>query len=83
MTPVEQHQLVTRAYALLSRCGGIEETGMPVLAAETRHITRALLQLLDQLADERSARIALQTRCDNLQAIVGRAVYQACAETAP
>lgn len=75
--PVATNELVTRAWALLSRCGGIEEAGMPVMAAETRVLCRALLETIDELTAERSARIALQDRCNAQQAILGRAVYQA------
>ena len=69
--------LQTRAYALISRCGGIEESGMPQLAAETRYVANALLTTLDELAAERSARVALQARCTAQQAILGKALYQA------
>lgn len=79
MTPTERHELVTRAQALVTRCNGMEEAGMPEAAREIRHIATGLLTTIDQLESEQSARRALQTRCDQLQAIVGKAVYQACA----
>jgi hypothetical protein len=77
MNPVERNELRTRAWALLSHCGGLEETGQAPLARETRVIARAFLDALDQIEAEQSARVALQDRCETLQNIIGRAVYQA------
>lgn len=71
-------EVETRAYALLSRCGGIEESGMEALARETRYITRRLLDTLEQLDLERAVRVELQQRCETLQDIIGKAAYQAC-----
>jgi hypothetical protein len=57
---------------------GLEEGGLLVYARRSRVVARELLCACDELEAERSARVALQLRCETLQEIVGGAAYQAC-----
>jgi hypothetical protein len=59
------------ARELLVFCDAIEEAGLPQLARRSRLVARDLLDALEQLAAERSARVALQERCERQQAILG------------
>lgn len=70
--------LSQRTRELISRCDGVSEAGMPELASESRFIANALLDTLAELETERSIRRAVQGRCDHLQAILGKATYEAC-----
>jgi hypothetical protein len=57
---------------------GLEETGMFFTTAQRgRVVVDDLLEALDELEAERSTRHALQRRCEELQAIVGKAAYDA------
>lgn len=53
---------------------------MPQLAHETRWAARRILELLDEIAVERSARQALQQRAEQQQAILGKRLYDAIAK---
>jgi hypothetical protein len=60
----------------------IADMGCAGFALRSRFVAVELRWVLEQLAAERSARQALQARCETLQEIVGRAGYRACVEEA-
>jgi len=62
----------TDARDLIVFCDGIEEGGFAVYASRGRVVARELLAALDALDAERSARIALQARCETQQASLGK-----------
>jgi hypothetical protein len=66
-----------RARDLVVFCDAIEEAGFPELASRSRLVAGDLLDALDMLDAERSARRALQERCERQQAILGRQADQA------
>jgi hypothetical protein len=68
---------------LIEFADGIEEAGYPELARRSRMSARDVLELAEQVREERSARVALQARAETLQSIVGKAAYDACREAAP
>lgn len=78
-TALEQH-VRQRAQALLIRAQGIREGGAPQLAEDSAFIAQRLLETMDELDAERSARIAIQARNDRLENIIGKAAYNACAK---
>jgi hypothetical protein len=70
-----------RARDLIVFCDGFDEAARyPGFTRRARAVARDLLDALDQLDAERSARIAIQERAERLQAIVGRRADEACAE---
>jgi hypothetical protein len=69
---------VARANLLLTETELFREFGMGDIAATARTVALDALELVDQLEAERSARRALQARCEQLQAIIGNAVHESC-----
>jgi hypothetical protein len=68
----------SRARELIAFCDGLDESGLlPDFARRSRVVARELLENLDLLDAERSARRALQERCDRQQEILGKGVYDA------
>jgi hypothetical protein len=66
-----------RARELLAFTDGIAEAGFPELSRLSRVVARDLLEVLEQLDAERSARRAIQEARDRLMAIIGEAAYGA------
>jgi hypothetical protein len=67
-----------RALELIVFCDGLDDAGQfPDLARRARAVARDLLETLDMLEAERSARRAMQERCEAQQAILGERVYDA------
>jgi hypothetical protein len=62
--------LERRARDLIARCDGITEAGFPDLARESRYLAGELLRTLDDLAAERSARLAVQAARDRALAML-------------
>jgi hypothetical protein len=58
-------------------CDGVEEGGSVDYARRGRVVADELRRALDELEAERSARRALQRRCDAQQEILGRRVAEA------
>jgi hypothetical protein len=72
-----------RARDLVSFCDGFDEGGLyPEFTRRARLVAGDLLDTLDELAAERSARVALQARCETQQAILGKRAYDAFRERA-
>jgi hypothetical protein len=70
-----------RARRLVAMVDGIDVIGQPgrrPLTSLARRVAEDSVASLDMLAAERSARLALQARCERLEAIVGKAAYAAC-----
>ena len=65
------------ARELMLFCDGLDEGGFPEYARRGRVVARELLAALDALDGERSARVALQERCQRQEAILGRRAYEA------
>ena len=66
--PVERaRELLTFAEGFLAAGGGDEE-----LAQRARAVARDALELAGELAAEQSARVAVQARAEELQAIIGK-----------
>jgi hypothetical protein len=72
-----------RARAFVEFLDGFEEGGFPEYARRGRLIADELERVAEELDAERSARRALQERCERQQEILGKAVYRACVEAAP
>jgi hypothetical protein len=70
-----------RASELLVWCDALTEAGLAEVARRSRVVARDALELVAELAAERSAREALQERCELQQAILGRHAEQALIET--
>ena len=66
-----------RAWDLILFLDGLEDAGFPEYARRGRVVARDLLDAVDQLELERSARRALQERCETQQEILGRHAYEA------
>jgi hypothetical protein len=65
-----------RARDLIVFCDGFDEGGLyPRFTRRARVVARDLIDALDQLDAERSARIAIQAQRDRLLGIVGGAAY--------
>jgi hypothetical protein len=76
---------VERARDLVRMCDGIDVLGGPgrrPLTGLARQVARDLVETLDMLEAERSARRPLQVRCETQQEILGKAAYRACVEKA-
>lgn len=58
------------AEAFVAFCDGAEEAGLVEFAQRGRTIARELLDALDMLDAERSARRAMQERCERLEEIL-------------
>jgi hypothetical protein len=72
-----------RARELVVFCDGFDEGGAyPEFARRARLVAGDLVEALDELAAERSARVALQARCETQQAILGKRAYDALKEQA-
>jgi hypothetical protein len=67
-----------RAHELLARTEWLDER----VAAASRVVARDLLEALDQLAAERSARRSIQAQHAEAVAILGRQAYEAAAAAA-
>jgi hypothetical protein len=61
-----------RARDLLTWCDALTDVGLDETARLSRVVARDVLELVEALGAERSARAALQRRCDRQQAILGR-----------
>jgi hypothetical protein len=66
-----------RAEQLLERTH-YDTDDTPERVRDARAVARALLEALDALQAERACSRALKQRCEMQQAILGKAVYQAC-----
>lgn len=74
---------VERALKLIAMLDGIDVVGQPgrrPLTCLGRLVARDLLDALNALEAERSARRALQARCERQQEILGGAAGRACRE---
>lgn len=74
LTPTET-EAQARAQQLLERTA--YDGDAPERVTDARACARALLEVLDSLAAERSARVALKTRCEAQQEILGARTYTA------
>ena len=61
-----------RATAFLTGTDYFAEVGLGKLAADARMLARLLLELADLVDAERSARVAIQCRAEELQRIIGK-----------
>lgn len=77
--PIPSGEARDRATHLLAATDHYHELGHHQLAAESRQVAGLLLEAIDDIAAERSARQALQERCERQQDILGKATYQAMA----
>lgn len=75
-------ETVERANRILDSTSLFGDLGLAPLVAESRTVARDVIALVDELEAERSARRALQKRCDTQQEILGKAVYAACVKGA-
>jgi hypothetical protein len=67
-----------RARELIVFCDGFDEAGVvPGFTCRARSVARDVRELGEALAAERSARVALQARCERQQEILGRRVLDA------
>ena len=71
-----------RARALILFADGVEQAGWADYAQKARDVAHDLLKLADQLEAERSARGALQARCQELQELIGQAAYASTSTSA-
>lgn len=78
MTVLEEAR--ERAARFLDRTHYFHALGLDELGADARMLARLLLELADMLEAERSARVALQARCETQQAILGRRADAAITE---
>jgi hypothetical protein len=62
---------------LTAFANGLEEAGLTETARRVRLAAYDIQNLTQQLTAERSARIALQNRCETQQEIIGKNLYQA------
>ena len=76
LTDTEQ-EAVERARSLLERTRYDETDEAPERVTDARSVAYALLELAAALMAERSARVAIQERAEGLQAILGKAAYEA------
>jgi hypothetical protein len=79
---VEARRVEARARELVVWCDALSDAGLDETARRARVVARDALELVDALAAERSARRALQQRCEQQQAILGRHADQALQEEA-
>lgn len=70
----------TVAEAFVEFCDGAQAAGLPEYGRRGRRVAALLIEACDALDCERSARRALQERCERLQDIVAQAAYNACGE---
>lgn len=66
-----------RAALLLLETDLFQEAGLGQLAATARMVARDVLDLSEELAAERHARVTLQQRLEKAQAIFGRSAFHA------
>jgi hypothetical protein len=69
-----------RARALITFADGLEASGAEGIAdyaRRARTVADDLLRVLDALRAERSARVAMQKRCERQQELLGRRVLEA------
>jgi hypothetical protein len=72
-----------RARELLVFCDGFDEGGgYPELTRRARLVAGDLVEALDELAAERSARVALHARCETQQQLLGKRAGDALKEEA-
>jgi hypothetical protein len=69
---VEARRAEERARELIVWCDALTDAGLDETARRARMVARDSVELADTLDAERSARRALQERCERLQAIIGR-----------
>jgi hypothetical protein len=68
----------SRASELVVFCDGFDEGGLyPGFTGRARSVARDLLDALGELEAERSARVALQARCERQQQLLGKRVVEA------
>lgn len=79
LTSAEQ-DCQARAQQLLERTAYDAENDAPGRVTDARACARGALEALAALEAERSARRALQARCEAQQALLGARAYAACAE---
>jgi hypothetical protein len=68
---------VARAATFITFCDGADDMGHPEYARRGRVVARDLLRALDELAAERSARVAIQAARDEAIAILANHAHQA------
>jgi hypothetical protein len=73
-------RIAERARELITFADGLSEAGFDEIGRRARVVARDALEAVDALAAERSARRALQDRCERLQAIIGQKAYGACVQ---
>jgi hypothetical protein len=71
-----------RAEAFLAATDYFAALGLERLSVDGRMLARLVLELADQVDAERSARRAMQERCERQQAILGRQTDQALRQKA-
>ena len=72
-----EREAVARARSLLERTHYDDAASVPERVTDARAVARGALELAAALKGERSARRALQARCEAQQEILGRAAYEA------
>jgi hypothetical protein len=72
---VDLDAAVARARDLIEFANGLDEAGLSETARRSRVVARDLLELVDELRAERSARRAAQTNYDRALAVIGRRGY--------
>jgi hypothetical protein len=63
-------------------CNGLEEAGLPEFARRGRVVARLLIEAVDELDAERSARRAIQERAEGCEEILRRRAGEAAAAAA-
>ena len=73
-----EQQAAQQAEQLIVFADGCEEAGLVTYARKARVVARETLWLVETLANERSARQAIQTQRDECLELLGKGVYDAC-----
>lgn len=71
-----------RARDFITFCDGAEEGDLGAYARRGRVVARDCLDALDMLDAERSARVALQARCERQQELLGKRALDAIEQEA-
>lgn len=67
-----EHLALERAHALIAGTQLFDELGLAKLAGQSRIVAGDVITLIDALTAERSARRAIQDRCEELQTILSK-----------
>lgn len=72
-----------RVEGFLEFLAGVEDVGFVDFARRARLVACDLVEALDMVGAERSARRALQERCETQQELLGKRAYDALAKGTP